>query len=281
MSSWTVSKSSSNKESDSEKSRKKLEKSLWLVLNDFYPKSSILQTHNATKGIIKSVERYCRYRHTTSKSSHATKPKPSTPKDQLVGFSKPVKSSNGAKSSSANKSSCTSKSYNVVQTSTVEKSFSTTVTTSAAKSTSAKTSFTAQKSSTTSKSHTSVKSSSAVNAKPNSSSTQRNAIKHQETELEKELKRLADSDGFVTSYPLRYKRVPKPVERFSLTQNEKKRTRQAVARRQDKKIDEVDKPTNKKCKITEDKAVYKVQQHQTFSKTTSTIGWYHLNKKKY
>lgn len=254
------------KEKDEEvkKMRKRLERSLWSALDDFNPKATIIKTCDTTQKLMKLVEKYCRFRSHVSTPSHAIKS--STPKPTSAS-----KSSDATKSSSTAKSSSATKpSKDASKPTIAPKSFVFLKSPDATKSSSAAKSPYAAKSSTVTNSFAVAKS------KPSSSTPKRDAVKHSDDSIEEvknELKRLCDSAGFVPLYPTRYKRVPKPIERFAVNLYDEPRARRSTRRHQSNEMDVAVEMPKKKTKVDENKTVYEMQQRQTF-----TIGWYHVNK---
>lgn len=247
-------KTEKNKPKDT---RQKLEESLWSVLGEF--NAPILKTREKTKKVMKLVERYCRFRSHVSNSSSGMKAT-STPKST-------------SKSSSATKSFSSSKSPSVASpTKSASKPKHATKLLASSKSPDRTPTYKIPKMATTNGSPAAGKSKSC----PSPSKTKYNHEDKFVAELKNELQRLADSEGFVTTYPSRYKRVPKPVDRFTVTVHDKNRARRcarrSTSRRQSNQTDVIEATPKKKEKPAEDERIFEVQQQKTISETTSTIG---------
>lgn len=263
-----------DKSEDHKKMRMRLEKSLWSLLDDFNPKASINKTHDTAQEVMKLVEKFCRFR-SQPKSSHATKAKPTTLKQASASKSSAAsKSSNATKSSSTAKSSIATKLFeNASKRMNAPKSFASSKLPGAAKSFSTVKSCGAEKSSNAAESSITANSFTVAKSKPSSIAAR------EVVEVKNELKRLSDSDGFVTLFPSQYKRVPKPVQRFAVNLYDEKRARRSNHPYQSNETDlAVADTPKKKANVDENKTVFEVQQHQTISQTTSTIGSYHYNK---
>lgn len=254
-------------------SRRKLEECLHSVLSDF--NGSIPKTREKTNRVMKLIEKYCRFRSTpksASTSSNATKPVSSAKSasaGKSVTVTKPSKSP--SKPKQATKLLASSKSLNVTTSSKAAGPIN------------------KPKLPKISKLATTNDSLAVAKAKPRSNSPAKGKGKRgvkQAFDVQKELQRLADSDGFVTSYPSRYKRVPQPVDRFSVSLYDENRARRSTRRslsivsrcqsadsRQSKQINMADEtPKKKKKKQVEKEMVFNVEQQKTVSETTSTIG---------
>lgn len=91
--------------------------------------------------------------------------------------------------------------------------------------------------STSHKPLTSTESSTVINlsakkSRPSSSAAKsdtriRSVHDNKPTKMERELKRLATSEGYIAMYASAYKRVPKPIERFEVVQYEEERSRRS------------------------------------------------------
>lgn len=246
--------------SKSKETRRKLEERLHSVLSEF--NGSISKTREKTQKVMKLIEKYCRFRSHVSTSSHETKAT-STPKS-AGALSNATKPSNSTTSTSAGKSSSVTKPTKSAPTQKhATKLLAPSKSPDVGTQCNAMVPFNASKPPEISK------------AKPHVRTPAKNTS-NTLAELRLELQRLADSDGFVPLYPSRYKRQPKPVERFSITQYDENRARRSsrasVHRRQSHYVDEADVTPKKKEKPTENRMVIKLQQLKTVSETTSTTG---------
>lgn len=276
---WTTqSKTTKVEEKHPKNLSREFEESLWSILCEF--NAPIPKTTRAMKKVMKLVEKYCRFRSHVSKPSHATK---------VTSTPKPTSKS---KSSGATKSFDTAKSFNGTKPSkpaskqmNAPKSLSFSKFPDATKPSTALCPFGTPNLLIPAKASSTIKNSLAV-VKPNFHTSTPATAKHEDSlvaELRKELQRLQDSDGFVPVYPSRYKRVPKPVERFTVTSDKKRArrsSRRSSDRRQSDRFEETDNETpkkkqkQKKMKAVDNESVCEVQQHQTVTQTTSTIGAY-------
>lgn len=244
-------------------SRDNLKRRLVSVLDKFNSKASLSKIHDTATKIVDLVEKHCRYKSHNSQSQQATETSKS--KSMKASKSHHASESSGIKSSSkvasAAKSVTTSKSFKETPNSSTVTTFSSTT-----------------KLSNAEKSFSSTKLMNIKKSKPDARTTQKALAKKSKRsdELEKELKRLADSDGFVSKYPTGYKRVPKPVERFSIgIYDEQSRRSARLRRRKGENMDLIEEIPKKKAKLADNQMVSQVQQHQVFSQTTSTTGKCH------
>lgn len=250
-----------SKKSGGKKSREKLRKALWPVLTNFNSDASILRTRQTSDTIMKLVKKYCRFRNHDERAEKTASVK---------------KSPIGKKASDA-----TNLSSSVAKAPIVTKPFIPKIPSINIKLARAEKTASVTKSSIDKKPLDAKKSSSSaaiahIVAKSIEKKPSNRAAEFEE--LENELRRLSDSAGFVTQYPIKHKRVPKPVERFSSSLVDSKRTRQSLAKRQNDEIDKADQAKKKKRKGVGIETVHGFQKSQTISSTTSTTGSYHLYK---
>lgn len=282
---WSTQSNCSNRGSakkdkgeDVKKMRIRMEQSLWSLLDDFNPDASVRTTHDTVRQVMKLVDKYCRFKSHPSKSSHSTKSSTSKPMSSpkplgILKLINTTKSSGTAKSYSATKSSkdVHAKPFIIPRSFNFSKSPDV-----------AKPSKAVQKSSKVSKTSKPENSLAVVKPKPSYTLVREDSgssIDKSVEEARNELKRLADSDGFVTLFPAQYKRVPKPVQRFEIDAYEEKREkkpRRCNRRHQSNETNESAETPKKKPTVNQNKTVYAVQQQRTFSQTTSTIGSYHM-----
>lgn len=240
--------SASNKTSDSAKLRKKLEDQVWSSLIDFNPNAAILKTLDVKNKIMRLVEKYCQSKGASkNQSCHATKTDSSNSKSLSKPTGQSTESAGVKKSSSGAKPTTVEKSYTAKNTSSAVKSFATTKSCASKK--------------------TSINSN--LSLRPDKLTPQQ----------EMELKRLAPTDGFVQLSPVRWKRVSKPVKRFSIKgHDEEKRLRSSHGRQISNRSVSSNAIIKEKPKSAKRPTTFAVNERQTLYQTTSQIGAYHMNE---
>lgn len=257
-------KSSSSSHSISEKSPviRKVEQKLWSILTEIMPDISIRKMFHATEKMIRVFEKYRGggYKEAKNKSIGTTAHRAPglTSSSHQPNSSSSVRS----KSSSSARSKFSSKSSSHSSTKTTQ-NFSVKYSSKFSQSTNWR------------KSETKSNSKSKHREKDSSNEIAERANKSSKYDLScKELVRLMDSDGFVSTPPARLKRTPKPVERFALIKfDTPKSKRLRSSNRRDTYQEHVDRSTERnvaRVMVDSTDSVVQLESIQTTSQTVST-----------